>query len=430
MDRLRKLWHQLGPGLITGAADDDPSGIATYSITGAKFGLAMLWAVLVTLPFMIIIQRMAGRIGLISGRGLAGNMKKHYPLWILGVIAFLIGAANIINIGADISAMAATANVLLPKLSPLLFSALISGAIILLLIFLSYRQIASYLKWVALVLFAYVLAVFLVKQDWHTILYRTVVPQIVLSKEYLLMVVAFFGTTISPYLFFWQASEEVEEEAMHRRMQDGSVPMIPSVEPHGAHRSTRIIKNEISSMYKDVGYGMVFSNLITFFIIILTASTLFRSGQTNMSTVEQVASALRPLAGQYANLLFLIGIFAAGILAIPVLAGSAAYALTELFGWRFGFDQKFTKAKQFYMIIIVATLLGIAIPFFHLQPVQILFYTAVIFGAILPPLILLVIHMANNPKIMGRYTSRTYSNIIAYALFLIMSASLVLSAVL
>lgn len=420
--KLHIFWRQLGPGLITGAADDDPSGIVTYAVAGAKFGLAVLWMAVVTLPFMIVVQRMAGRIGLVSGRGLAGNMKKYYPHWILLIIAVLIVTANIINIGADISGMSAAFNILTPGISPILFSVAISAIIILFLVFMSYRHIAKYLKWVAIVMFSYVFAAFLIKQNWLQILSQTFWPHITFNKDYLLITAAVFGTTISPYLFFWQASEAVEEEKMHRQPYPDAATMIPGVEPHGAHRSKTIIKNEISSMYKDVRYGMVFSNLITFFIMILSAATFFKAGTMDLNTVEQVASALQPLAGQYANLLFLIGILASGTLAIPILAGSAAYALAELFGWPYGFENKFRSAKQFYLVIVMATLLGILIPAFKLHPVDILVYTAVIYGFISPPLILLLIHMANNKKIMGQYTSRLYSNILAYLLFLIMTA--------
>ena len=430
MGRLKKFWQQLGPGLVTGAADDDPSGIVIYSIAGAKFGLALLWATIVTLPFMIITQRIAGRIGLISGKGLAGNMKKFYPRWILLAIALMMLAANIINIGADISAMAVASNILVPGIPPVVFLILVSGTIITLLIRLPYRKVANYLKWVALAMVSYIVAAFLVKQDWSLIVYRLFVPQIIWSKEYLVLVVAFFGTTISPYLFFWQASGEVEEEQIHLKNNPGSAAMIPGTQPHPKHRSERIIKNEISYMYKDIGLGMFFSNLITFFIIILSSATLFKIGHGGVQTIQEIASALQPLAGKYSNALFLIGILASGALAVPVLAGSAAYIITEVFNWRWGFEHKFHNAPQFYMVIILATVFGAVIPIFGLHPVQILFYTAVIYGFISPPLLLLLIHMANNPKVMGQYTSRLHSNVIAYALFLMMTGSLILMAIL
>ncbi len=429
LGKLKNFWHQLGPGLITGAADNDPSGIVVYAVAGAKLGLAALWTALATLPFMIITQRMAGRIGLISGHGLAGNMKKYYPKWILIVIATLIVGANIINIGADISAMSASINLLAPQVPSIFFSALIPLALIALLILFPYRDMANYLKWIAIVMLSYVLAAFFVDLDWSQILHRTFIPQVIRSEDYLMIIVAIFGATISPYLFFWQASGAVEEEVLHqhpnKKKRDGGV-MIPGVEPHIKHRSSHIIKNEISVMYKDVRYGMAFSNLITYFIITLCAFTLFKAGTFNPSTVQEIASALRPMAGPYSNFLFLMGILAAGTLAIPVLAGSAAYALSEMFGWRWGFFNSFHRAKQFYLVIIIATLLGIAIPAFRLHPVEILVWTAVIFGLVSPPLILLLIHMANNPKIMGKYISRPHSNIIAYILFLIMTGSAIL----
>lgn len=428
LQKLKSFWKSLGPGLITGASDDDPSSIVVYAVTGAKFGLGALWTALFTVPFMIVIQRMAGRIGLVTGKGLAGNMKKHYPAWILISITILIVSINTLNIGADISGMSAALNLLVPDVSPLLLSAVISLGVITLTVFLSYRHITLCLKWLALFLFSYVAAAFLIQLDWKEILYRAVIPKIILSREYLSIIIAVFGTTISPYLFFWQATEEAEEEKTHLKNPDLS--MIPDIKPHGPHRSKTIIKNEIGSMYHDVYAGMVFSNIITFFIIILGAFTFFKNGATQIDTINDIALMLKPLAGPYTNILFFIGIISAGTLAIPVLAGSAAYALAELFGWKKGFDNNFARAKQFYLVIIIATALGLLIPILHLHPINILFYTAFVFGLASPLLILLVIHMANNPKVMGQYTSRRHSNIIAYTLFALMSVSAILTFVL
>lgn len=407
-NKIRKFWKSLGPGLIVGAADDDPAGITIYALAGAKFGLAVLWTVLGTLPFMVIIQNMAGRIGLISGKGLAANMKKHYPLWMLVVITTLIAVANIINIGADISAMAAAIKLMVP-LPAIMLAIIISLAVIALVVFLPYRTIARYLKWIAIVMFAYIIAPFFISQPWREILIQTFTPHFSFNKEYIAIVVAIFGTTISPYLFFWQASEEVEERREIKEFT-GRV----------------FIKNEIGTMYTDIRVGMVFSNLITFFIMILASSTLFKQGFNQFSSIEEMATLLQPLAGAYANLLFLTGIVASGILAIPIFAGSAAYAIAEMAGWREGLDRDFRKAPQFYMVILIATLLGIAIPLIGLQPVNILYLTGIIFGLISPLAILLVIHMANNPKIMGAYTSRHHSNIIAYGLFIIMTVSIIM----
>ncbi len=416
--KLKKFWHTLGPGLVVGAADDDPAGIAIYALAGAKFGLSVLWTVLATLPFMIIIQRMCGRIGLISGKGLAGNMRKHYPSWVLLVITVLISIASIVNIGADISAMAAALNLLVPIPSiPLAIG--FSLIVVAMIIFLPYREIARYLKWIAIVMFSYVLAVFIISPDWRQVFFHTLVPHLSMNKEYLAMIIAIFGTTISPYLFFWQASEAVEEEKMHKEA------MIPAAEPRPRVIKAHI-KNEISTMYADVRMGMIFSNLITFFIMILASSTLFIHGFSEVSSIADMASILEPLAGPYAHILFLVGIIASGILGIPILAGSAAYAIGETVGWKVGLDHKFHKARQFYTVILLATILGIAIPALGLQPVNILYYTGIIFGFVSPLAILLVIHMANNPKIMGAYTSRWWSNAIAYGLFIIMSASVII----
>src|SRR3989344_5897940 len=299
MGKLKSFWKSLGPGLVVGAADDDPAGIAIYALAGAKFGLSVLWTVLGTLPFMIIIQRMAGRIGLVSGKGLAGNMKKYYPKWMLIFITLVI--------------------------------------------VLPYRIIAKYLKWVAIVLFSHVLAVFFISPDWRNVFFHIFIPHTSFNKEYLMMIVAIFGTTISPYLFFWQASEAVEEEKLHH--YDQVHGMIPSTKPSVRHSPGRM-RNEIGTMYTDVRVGMIFSNIITFFIMILAASTLFSHGFSEISTIEEMAVILQPLAGHYTNFLFLIGIIASGILAIPVLAGSAAYAIAETIGWKVGLDYTFGKARQ------------------------------------------------------------------------------------
>src|SRR3989344_5991763 len=426
LGKIKNFWHRLGPGLITGAADDDPSGIVTYSFAGAKFGLSVLWTVLGTLPFMIIIQRMAGRIGLVSGKGLAGNMKKYYPKWMLIFISLLISVATIINIGADISAMSAAIKLLVP-LPAIVIAVLLSFIVITLVIVLPYRIIAKYLKWVAIVLFSYVLAVLFISRDWRNVFFHIFIPHASFNKEYLMMIVAIFGTTISPYLFFWQASEAVEEEKLHH--YDQVHGMIPSTKPSVRHSPGRM-RNEIGTMYTDVRVGMIFSNIITFFIMILAASTLFSHGFSEVSTIEEMAVILQPLAGHYTNFLFLIGIIASGILAIPVLAGSAAYAIAETIGWKVGLDYTFGKARQFYLILVLATLLGIAIPVLGLQPFNILYYTGIIFGVVSPFIIALVIHMANNPKIMGKYTNRLLSNAIAYILFLIMTSSIVLMFIL
>ncbi len=407
MDSLKKLWRSIGPGFITGASDDDPSGIATYVIAGARFGLNMLWTALFALPFMIVIQEMSGRIGLATGKGLIRNMRHHYPRLILVVITLLIVITNIINIGADLSGMAAAFHLIAPAFPQALFSLLIAIILLLLLIFFSYRKIASYLKWIALVLVSYILASFLVHQDWPEVLRATIIPHIEFSKRYLTILVAVLGTTISPYLFVWQTSEEIENERM-----------IHHGRPSALYRG-----NEIKSMNRDTAFGMFFSNLITYFIIALSSATLFSHGMINVTTIDQIASVLKPLAGPYSTQLFLVGILASGLLAIPVLAGSAAYALAELFGWREGMNKKFGKAPQFYLIIALATFAGLALPALGIDPVQALLYTAIALGFLSPILIALILHMANNKKIMGTFTNGVISNTMGIILLLFMLAS-------
>lgn len=409
MDSLKKLWRSIGPGFITGASDDDPSGIATYVIAGARFGLNILWTALFALPFMIVIQEMSGRIGLATGKGLISNMRHHYPRLILIMITLMIVMTNIVNIGADLAGMAAAFHLIAPAVPQGLFSLVISLSLVLLLILFSYRKIASYLKWIAFVLISYIVASFLVDQNWSEVLYRTITPHIEFSKSYLIILVAIFGTTISPYLFVWQTSEEIENERMI----------------HHGRPSALIRGNDVKDMTRDTMIGMLFSNLIMYFIIALSSATLFRNGITDVTTIDQIASVLKPLAGPYSTELFLIGILASGLLAIPVLAGSAAYALAELFGWREGMNKKFGKAPQFYLIIALATFAGLALPFLGIDPVRALLYTAVALGFLSPILIALILHMANNKKIMGSFTNKLGSNIMGVILLIFMTTSVV-----
>ena len=406
--RLKKLWRSLGPGLITGASDDEPSAIATYSIAGAKFGYSMLWATLFTLPLMVAIQEMSARIGRISNRGLAGNIKRHYPRWILIFIAFLIVTVNTINVGSDMAGMAQAMAMVTPlgeKLSALVMTL----AVLFATIFLPYKKIVIIFKWIAMSLLAYILASFSVRQNWGEIIYRTFIPNFVFTKDYFVVLIAFFGTTISPYLFFWQANQEVEERA------------IEQCKPGRICRLKPVTDGELRKMRLDTRIGMIFSNLITYFIITLTAATLFRAGNLHIETLRDAAEALRPLAGEYAYLLFTIGIISSGFLAIPVLAGSAAYVISEVFGWSEGLSKSFTKAKEFYIIIVASSLLGLLIPLLGIHPVRALFYTSIFYGIISPVLIYMVIHMANNKKIVGEYINSTRHNVVGYITFGIMA---------
>jgi len=407
MSSLKKLWRSIGPGFITGASDDDPSGIATYAIAGARFGLSILWTVLFSLPFMIAIQEMSGRIGIASGKGIIGNMKRHYPRIILVVITLFLAVTNIINIGADLSGMSAAFHLVVPSFPQPVFGLLISLALIILLVFFSYRKIASLLKWFALVLVSYIISAFLVDQDWSQVIFHTIVPHFEFSKHYLEIIVAIFGTTISPYLFFWQASEEVEEQkTLYNRLP-----------------STHIRQRDIRSMNHDTEAGMFFSNLVMYFIIALSSATLFANGKADVNTIEQIASVLRPLAGPYSTQLFLIGILASGLLAIPVLAGSAAYAIAELFGWKEGMNKRLGQAPQFYLVIALSTIAGLILPLIGINPVEALLYTAVLLGILSPLLIALIIHMANKKSIMGSFTNSTASNIMGLALLVFMIGS-------
>lgn len=407
-DKLKKLWRTIGVGFVTGASDDDTSGITTYSIAGAKYGYTLLWAVIFILPFLIAIQEMSGRIGRITNMGLAGNIKKHYPRWLLFFISFLMVGANTINIGADISGMSQAVALVAPF--PEKVMAIAMTLIILpIIIFMSYRKIFTIFKWLALSLFSYVLATFTIHQDWALILYHTVVPTIILNKGFFLVMIAFFGTTISPYLFFWQASQEVEEKIIEQCKPGRICKLKPATD------------EELRYLKLDTRVGMSFSNIITFFVITLTASTLFTAGAHDITTLRDAAEALRPLAGEYSYLLFMVGIISSGFLAIPVLAGSAAYVMAEVFGWSKGLNQTFSKAKEFYTIIIGATAIGLLIPIFGLNPVKTLFYTGILYGLISPILIIMVIHMANNKKIVGEHTNSKTVNILGYSAFTFMT---------
>ena len=386
------LLKQLGPGLITGAADDDPSGIATYSQAGAQFGYGMLWSVLFTLPLMIGIQIVSARIGRVTGHGLAANIRQHYPAWLLYSVVGLLLAANTINIAADLGAMAAALKLLIggsAHLYIVAFALLSLG----LQIFIPFPRYAPILKALTLALFAYVGTVFVVDVPWSGVVLGTLIPDVSLRPDYLLMLVAVFGTTISPYLFFWQASQEVEEQ----RAGPGEEPLREA--PAQARLQLRRIKF-------DTYIGMTFSNLVAFFIILTTAVTLHAHGITDIQTSAQAAEALRPIGGEFAFLLFAAGIVGTGMLAVPVLAGSAAYAVAESFRWPIGLGLKLMEARGFYAIVIVATAIGVALDFTSIDPVKALIWSAVINGIIAVPIMAVMMLMAVRPEIMGPFTIR------------------------
>jgi len=407
-DREDSWLKKLGPGLITGAADDDPSGIATYSQAGAQFGFNMLWTVLFTYPLMVGIQVVSARIGRVSGHGLATNIRKHYPAWLLYSVVGLLLIANTINIGADLGAMAASAQMLL-GLPYLFWLILMTGFIIALEIFVTYKAYSKILKYLGLSLLAYVLTAFIVKPDWGIIAKSTVLPQIQFSGDYILNVVAILGTTISPYLFFWQASEEVEEE-----ISDGKVVDMGVGKP-------RVTKKNVAGMDWDTNVGMLFSQAIMFFIIITTAATLHANGITNIATASQAAEALRPVAGDLAYLLFAVGIIGTGLLAVPILAGSSAYAVSETMGMREGLSKKTRLAPGFYGVIAASTFVGMLISWLGIDPIKALYYAAALNGLTAPPLMVLIILIANNKKIMGRHVNKKLSKILGWVIVLVMS---------
>ena len=386
--RARKYWHNLGPGLTTGASDDDPSGIATYSQTGAAYGFQLLWLAGFTFPLMAIVQEMCARIGLVTGRGLAGNIRIHFPKWVLYICTALLFFANTLNIGADIGAMAKATQLIFPSIS---FGTLIFGFAIVSLglqIFVSYEKYARYLKYLALILLSYIAAAVMVKLDYKDLITGALIPTIKFTKEQIFLICAVLGTTISPYLFFWQTSQEVEESILKGQT---SLKL----------RQEAVSDKEIKLMRQDIWSGMFLSNLVMFFIIAATAATLFANGITNIPTAADAAAALRPIAGDYAYLLFALGVIGTGMLAIPVLAGSASYAMSESFGWKVGLYRKLKEANAFYGIIIISTFLGVALNFVGIDPIKALIFAAIVNGMVAPVILILIVLISSNKKVMG-----------------------------
>ncbi len=403
----RNYWHMLGPGLTTGAADDDPSGIATYSQTGSQYGFQLLWLSAFTFPLMAIVQEMCARIGLVTGRGLAGNIRLHYPKKILYLSAFLLFLANTLNIGADLGAMAKAVQLLLPHLSFTFLIIAFALVSLYLQIFIAYARYAKYLKWLALVLLAYIFSAFSLHLDWGMLARHAVIPSLTLSKGQIFLVCAILGTTISPYLFFWQTAQEVEEMIMRGKtsllLREGTT------------------KKEVKKMRTDVWSGMFLSNLVMFFIIATTAATLFSHGITNIVTSEQAARALRPIAGENAYLLFALGIIGTGLLAIPVLAGSASYAISESLKWPHGLYRKLKAAPSFYGMIIISTLIGLGMNFLGIDPIKALIYSAVANGLIAPVVLVLIVKLSSNKKIMGDWANGPLREALGWYVVILMS---------
>jgi NRAMP (natural resistance-associated macrophage protein)-like metal ion transporter len=403
---LADFLSHLGPGLTTGAADDDPSGISTYSVSGASFGYAPLWTALFSFPLMTAVQLMSARLGMITGRGLAGNLRLHHSKWVLWGACILLLIANTVNIGADLAGMA-EATQLITGISSMLWTPVYTAAIVSLLVWSSYRHIARYFKWLTLVLFAYIGAAFLSHPDWKAVAISLVVPHIEWNGEYLSVLVGIFGTTISPYLFFWQASQEVEEERVRGRR---TVPERRGATPEELHEARN-----------DTITGMFFSNVIMFFIILTTAATLHTHGRTHITTAREAAEALRPLAGSGAYALFTLGLIGTGILSVPVLAGSSAYAISEAAKWPNSLEYRPRRARQFYYVIAVSMALGLILDYAGFDAVAMLFAAAVVNGVLAPPLILLVLLLTNNRNVMQRHTNSRLLGFLGLTAFLVMS---------
>lgn len=402
--RLLRLLRILGPGLISGASDDDPSGIATYSQAGAAFGLTTLWTALIAFPLMAAIQKMCASIGLVTEQGLTGTLKKHYPKSILYLMVLFSFPGIILNIGADIAGMGAVGNLLFPSIQATYFSVVFTIILLILIIYLPYQKIAAVLKYLCLVLLVYFVVPFFYKQDFLLILKSTFIPTIHFTKSYIAILVGILGTTISPYLFFWQASMEVEERK---------------------NKSNHLVVNKkiIHEMNQDVDFGMTFSGVVMFFIILTAGTVLFNNGIHQIDTVEQAALALKPLAGNAAYLLFAIGIIGTGFLAIPVLSGSLSYIITETFGWEQGLNKKFHEAKAFYIIIAISLILGLSLNYIGITPIQGLIYTAILYGLTAPVLIAIILHIANNKKVMGKFTNGKVTNILGVLTLIVMTVA-------
>jgi NRAMP (natural resistance-associated macrophage protein)-like metal ion transporter len=407
---FRGFLRILGPGLITGASDDDPSGIGTYAAAGAQLGFAPLWLAWLTLPLMASVQFICAKIGLVSGRGIAGVLRDHYPRTLLYAVVLGLMAANTINAGADILAIAAGVNLLVPV--PIVAVIVpVAAGIVALQIWGSYRLIARTFKWLTLSLFAYVASAFFARPDWGDVLRGTFLPTFRFDSTFLATLVAILGTTISPYLFFWQANQEVEEEISRGRKR--------------LWQRKGATDGELRYAFWDVNVGMLFSNLVMYFIILATAATLHQAGRTDINSAADAAEALRPLAGNAAMVLMALGLIGTGLLAVPILTGSAAYAVCETFGWKCGLDTKPGRAKEFYLILTISTLAGLLIDFIGISPMDALFWTAVINGFLSPPLLVIIMLIANRKQVMGRRVNSWWENVLGWATTAVMFAAAV-----
>ncbi len=409
--RIRRFFSNLGPGLITGAADDDPSGISTYSVAGASLGYSVLWTALFSFPLMSAVQLMCARLGLVTGRGLGGVIRKRYSPWVLWLACLLLIVANVFNIGADLGGMGESMQ-MVTGIRAYWWTPFFTALITVLLIRASYQWIVRVFKWLALVLFAYVITAFLAHPDWSGVLRSTFIPHVEWSSEYMSVLVGILGTTISPYLFFWQASQEVEMET--------AIGRTTLAEREGA------TDEELSDARADTGTGMFYSNLVMYFIILTTAATLHAHGMTKIETAQQAAQALGPLAGKGAYWLFTLALVGTGMLAVPVLAGSCAYAIAEAAKWdAASLNERPWRAPQFYAVIAVAMLIGLALDFFGFNAVKMLFWSAVLNGMLAPPLVVLVVLLSSDPKVMGERINSPAANALGWICAVVMTVAAV-----
>jgi NRAMP (natural resistance-associated macrophage protein)-like metal ion transporter len=405
---IKRILKALGPGFITGASDDDPSGVGTYAMAGAALGYSMLWTALFTFPLMAGVQFTCAKLGMVTGRGIAGVLREHYSRQVLYPAVFALVLANTINAGADLGAIAAAINLLIPVRAGVLIVPI--GAMILAVqIWGSYRLIASTFRWLTLALFGYIGAALLARPDWGQVLRNTLLPNFVFSAHSMAVLVAILGTTISPYLFFWQANQEVEEQVEMGRKRLWQRKGATDTELH--YRAW------------DVNLGMTFSNAVMYFIILATAATLFKAGKTDIQTASQAAQALRPLAGNMAEALLALGLIGSGVLAVPILTGSSAYAVAEAFGWKRGLAQRAGRAKEFYSFIAASTVIGILINYIGVSPIRALFWTAILNGFLAPPLLVVILVAANDRRIMGQRANGWKLNVLGWATAILMFAA-------
>jgi NRAMP (natural resistance-associated macrophage protein)-like metal ion transporter len=423
--KTKKILKVLGPGLITGASDDDPSGIATYSQAGARFGFNTLWTALITFPLMAGIQEMCARIGLVTTVGLTTTLKRHYPKVILYLMMVFSIPAIILNIGADIAGMGAVANLIFPAIKATVFNIAFTVILFILIVFLPYDKIVAFLKYLCLSMFLYIAVPFFTGPDWMKVFHRTFIPTIKFDKDFIEVLVAILGTTISPYLFFWQVSMEAEDvqqakslilarRRLIRQNGDASKP---------DNREQSFVMKLIKKMQLDVNFGMLLSTLVMFFIILATGTALNPHGIKQIDTVEQAAKALEPVAGKASYFLFALGVIGTGFLAVPVLTGSLSYIVAETFGWKASLDKKYWQAKKFYFVILISLLAGLSINYLGISPIKALFYTAILYGLTCPIIIAIVLHIGNNKKIMKEYTNSKLSNVLGILTLVLMTAA-------